>query len=327
MIDFANVKSVSIPEGTVTKIQFLQNLVSGSIDANGNIYNGCGYKDGYRMNSSGVEKEYNDAYYKSTTTGYISVVKGDVLYIDGCNWLNYEHAFNYICGYDAEFNFIGAEYSLNVNNNICYGTKFISHVTGDKLHARAVLMNNTNVAYVRVSCRTPLLGQTISGADIRVSTLSSALTAWKKYAYTNQVLISIDTDGSIYNGTGYKNGYRIRSGGAELATNPATSRITGFIPVKAGDIVRFYGWNFSYKQATNAVNFSDASFTNIGQFTAQPASYGICLNNIPTITVEDDVYSFIVPNNADIHYMRVTAEDGYNNPPDDMIITVNEEIK
>lgn len=157
--------------------------------------------------------------------------------------------------------------------------------------------------------------------------VSGGKTLWEAIKYKNWVPYSIDTEGDIYNGVGYKNGYRIRSGGTESATNPATSRITGFIPVKAGDVVRFKGWNFSYKQTTNAVNFSDASFTNIGQFTTQPSGYGICLYNIPTVTVEDGVYSFTVPDNADIHYMRVTAEDGYNTAPPDMIITVNEEIK
>lgn len=58
--------------------------------------------------------------------------------------------------------------------------------------------------------------------------------------YTNQIAVSTDADGNVYNGTGYKVGYRLNSSGAEdaletTATNPAF--ITGFIPIKTGDVV------------------------------------------------------------------------------------------
>lgn len=65
---------------------------------------------------------------------------------------------------------------------------------------------------------------------------------WEKH-YTNLVYSSINADGTIYNGgLGYKEGYRIRSGGAEAEYN---SVCTGFIPVKSGDVVRLSGWDFS----------------------------------------------------------------------------------
>lgn len=59
--------------------------------------------------------------------------------------------------------------------------------------------------------------------------------------YTNQIAVSTDADGNVYNGTGYKAGYRLNSSGVEdalttTATNPAF--ITGFIPIKSGDIIR-----------------------------------------------------------------------------------------
>lgn len=324
-MNFADVKSLSIPNGEVIQIQQLPNLIASSIDSDGSIYNDCGYLDGYRLSSSGTIKPMASEYYESTVTGYIQVVDGDILYIEGCNWFNLNSALNYICGYDAEFNFIGAEYSQNVNNNICYGTKFVDHVTGNKRHARAVLMPGKNVAYVRVSCTTALVGQTISGAHILVSTLSKALTVWKKYSYTNQVPISIDTDGSIYNGVGYKDDYRIRSGGGYAAQVGA--RHTGYIPAVAGDIIRLSGWNFNHSSASNAINFSNAEFTSIGQFTTQPASYGIILGNPPDVTVADDVYEFTVPDNSDITYIRVTGMHDYQVLPPSMIVTVNEEIK
>ena len=53
---------------------------------------------------------------------------------------------------------------------------------------------------------------------------------------TNRVNLSINPDGTIYNGgLGYKRGYRIRSGGAELEFE--TGVCSGYIEVKPGDVV------------------------------------------------------------------------------------------
>jgi hypothetical protein len=146
-----------------------------------------------------------------------------------------------------------------------------------------------------------------------------------KSGYKNWGPFSIDTNGSIYNGTGFKDGYRVRSGGAEAAE--AGARVTGYIPTAAGDIIRLTGWKFDFKSAANAVNFFSADFTSIGQFTTQPVGYGICANAVPTVSVSENVYTFTVPNNSSIRYLRVTGQQAYNTLPPEMIITINEEIK
>lgn len=60
--------------------------------------------------------------------------------------------------------------------------------------------------------------------------------------YTNQIPISTDTDGSVFNTTGYETNKRINSSGVVTVPNnsSATTPVfaTGFIPCKAGDIVR-----------------------------------------------------------------------------------------
>ena len=58
-------------------------------------------------------------------------------------------------------------------------------------------------------------------------------------SYTNQLPVSTDESGAIYNGTGYKTGYRLGSSSTEsevTGTNPTF--ITGFIPVADGQTVR-----------------------------------------------------------------------------------------
>jgi hypothetical protein len=146
-----------------------------------------------------------------------------------------------------------------------------------------------------------------------------------KSGYKNWVPYSLDTDGSVFNGVGYKDGYRLRSGGG--LAEVAGGRVTGYIPVTAGDIVRLTGWNFDFAVAANAVNFSDSTFTNLGQITMQPAAYGICAVTTPTVTSHNGVFMFTVPNNVDIRYLRVSGLNENNIPIPEMIITINEEIK
>lgn len=160
------------------------------------------------------------------------------------------------------------------------------------------------------------------------------LYAGKKY--TNQVPISTDADGvTIYNGgKGYKDGYRIRSGGAEGATTAGSC--TGFIPVKGGDAVYFSGWDFSAKYNENAVNVADSSFTNIGQFAGQ-GEYGIfapgaayaAYSRGSVIEESSGVWKWVVPPAASgVSYIRVsgfTRPTGYGNYSN-MIVTINEEI-
>lgn len=58
-------------------------------------------------------------------------------------------------------------------------------------------------------------------------------------SYTNQLPISTDASGAVYNGTGYKTGFRLGSSSTEsevTGTNPTF--ITGFIPIANGQTVR-----------------------------------------------------------------------------------------
>ena len=59
-------------------------------------------------------------------------------------------------------------------------------------------------------------------------------------AYTNRVSTSIDTDGSIYNGTGYQEGYRLNSSGTTTEASASGAINSGFIPYD-GEVIRVYG--------------------------------------------------------------------------------------
>lgn len=165
----------------------------------------------------------------------------------------------------------------------------------------------------------------------QIARASDGLVLWRA-GYVNQVPLSADgSDGSIYNGTGYRNGYRVRSGGAEAEFSGAAC--TGFIAVNPGDVVRLSGWAFDYGTSANAINAADGGFQNIGQFTTQPAAYGIFESPYgaygPSSVVEETegVWKWVVPPaESGVQYIRVTGVDADGIQGQDMIVTINEEI-
>ena len=171
---------------------------------------------------------------------------------------------------------------------------------------------------------------TIGGVELK-QLFIGGIQVWKS-GYKNWARFSTESDGkTIYNGgKGYKDGYRVRSGGAEGATGSGSC--TGFIPVKGGDVLRFSGWDMSVGANENAINVSNSSFTNIGQ-TAGLGSYGIlaagaayAAYNLNSLVKESaDVWKWVAPPAASgIAYIRVSGYTGGDGSK--MIVTVNEEI-
>lgn len=152
--------------------------------------------------------------------------------------------------------------------------------------------------------------------------------------YTNQVPISINQDGTVYNVVGYKTGYRVRSGGAEAAL--VNGICTGFIPFEVGDTLRIYPALGTVYNTTACINFSDGSFTNLGQSNQSGSAgvqYGICSGNtqyfVPTIIDGVSVLTLdpASPSASEIKYIRITHDVAECTVGANIIVTVNEEIK
>lgn len=152
----------------------------------------------------------------------------------------------------------------------------------------------------------------------------------------NQVPISIDTDGNIYNnGLGYKDDYRVRSGGAEIE-NIGYSTCTGYIPFKKGDTLRILP-AFTGGNTNNAINFFDEDFNCLGQSTDDSTYYGICTTgtssgeSIYKTKLVDCASALTLTEEHDsrIAYIRVTNNtfrDSLITTGAAMIVTVNEKI-
>ena len=144
-------------------------------------------------------------------------------------------------------------------------------------------------------------------------------------AYTNQIPISTDTDGSIY---GYKAGYRLSSSGASDVMSG--SYLTGFIPVSVGDTVYMknvtfkYGVNSGLTSANQRISFYNASKTHVVQVNAMGLA-----GNANGVKGDDNIWTqFTLKstvnniNCSGVAYFRINA--AYIG--DDSIITVNEPI-
>ena len=154
-------------------------------------------------------------------------------------------------------------------------------------------------------------------------------------SYTNQLAIATDEDGSIYNGVGYLNGYRLNSSGNVVEYGTYPSSVTGFIPIKQGDVVRFK--NAVLQKAStqsgscNSV-FYDADKNQLLKTTVYADTNWDAVFNVDTQFDENNIMTqFTVATTRSEHvdkfpkiaYMRLTLTDVCT---EDSVITVNEEI-
>lgn len=164
-MDFSKIKSIVIPEGTVTKIVAAgkvlwekityKNWARYSTEADDKtIYNGgLGYKFGYRLRSGGAEAEHAEA----THTGFIPVQSGDIIGIGGCTFIANDSTANAINVYNSGHtnlgqvveNYAAAGYGIFSDGQLSNWNKG-THKNGCFYWT---VPAGANIAYVRVTGR------------------------------------------------------------------------------------------------------------------------------------------------------------------------------
>lgn len=146
--------------------------------------------------------------------------------------------------------------------------------------------------------------------------------------YTNKLPLATDSSGDVYNGSGYKVGYRLNSSGIEKQITESyydTSLcVTGFIPCIAGDVIRVSGMTIDPSDIqSGAYNIAvyDSSFNKVA------ASNWATVSANSTVELGDNGYIISISLTdtfgvSDIKYIRLSAK----NITADSIVTVNEEI-
>lgn len=174
----------------------------------------------------------------------------------------------------------------------------------------------------------------VGGVEL-VKLVINGVVAWAKKVYTNLVPLSTDTDGSIFNGVGYKENVRLSSSGGISGSAQNGSVTTGFIPW-GGDtgVLRLKGVEWVHETGGKHyyVNFYNASKGFLTYISAQTQGGGD-FDHILTVTRANGVTTFVwntdygTTNDLLQHvraakYIRITAKG----KGADMIVTINEEI-
>lgn len=179
--------------------------------------------------------------------------------------------------------------------------------------------NETAVDFVTINKanRTLILTRLGTGADRQCS--YEALNPQS----LNQLPMATDDDGSIFNGTGWMEGYRISASAGTVSANAATD-LTGYIPVQIGSKVTFT--NILMPEKTSNVGIHFYSDRNITAKLLSSVGWDGS-NGFPgttwTYTMDEagNVVSFVVPDWAELEnvaYMRVVASE----ITDESVITV-----
>lgn len=141
-------------------------------------------------------------------------------------------------------------------------------------------------------------------------------------AYTNKIPASVDADGGVYNGVGYKSGVYLDSAGAEISGQNVV--VSGYIPVKKGDIIRIKDVSQANidTSLTLTLTAAKAGTAGCGKSIASIQDNGV----YGTITINGNVATWDTSSIGyyfwnDFAWLRVTTHSV------DAVVTVNEEIK
>lgn len=169
--------------------------------------------------------------------------------------------------------------------------------------------------------------------------VAAGKTLWQAITFTNQVPISIDTDGSIFNGVGYIDNRRLSSSGGLSSSAQNGTTTSGFIPWHGdGDVIRmkgveFYGINHAQTSLWLYIIFYDAnkkylqhmdSSITVNSSYSHIVSASRDANGVETIEwshTYGDTNSWLNAVRA-AKFMRMTVKG----KGADWILTINEEI-
>ena len=215
------------------------NYLPYSMAADGTIYNTTGWKQYARLSASGSYAESTS--YDDFLTGFIPAKAGDVLRF-------YNVYMPYSSTGDHESEIYKCEDSTGrvVSGNCdisALSDRWLVEVDERDNVFQITIPDDYTGAYLRFN---------IGAVDTH-----SIITVNEKLArkFVNELPYATDTDGTIYNGTGWMSGYRLNSSGNAVT---ASSEIgtTGFIPFKIGDILRFANMGISATDAESVMYFA-----------------------------------------------------------------------
>lgn len=243
------------------------------------------------------------------------------------------YSFCYGAGYDRVIGYAAtAYYSISATlRNVTSSNDAVSIAEGAAYTATLTVADGYELKTITVTMggqditSTAYSGGVVSIAEVTGNIVITA-TAAEIVNYVNQLAISTDTDGSIYNGVGYKENSYLSAGNVGTRNNVYT---TGFIPCKAGDTLYFKNVGMQGGQSNHRFSLytSEKTYITNGHFDTTQFKTTSGGNGMVTITFGSDgnvekvkIESHSYTNN--MGYLRFCC--GYLGS--DSIVTKNEEI-
>ncbi len=226
---------------------------------------------------------------KNTAFCLVSVdLTDEVIYAD-CFGAGYDRVISYaeevIVTYSVTNNLNNASTS-NGTATVTAGANYSTAITansGYELNSIKVTMGGVDITSTAVSGSNITIANVTGDIVITVTTVQTVVPP----SYTNKVTNSINSDGSIYNGTGYQEGYRLNSSGTTSELPGAVN--SGFIAYNH-EVIRVYGTaNGTIGNSGNYVVLYDSSFAKTLVLSmTNLQSYGA------TWTVQDGKYMLTI---------------------------------
>lgn len=165
---------------------------------------------------------------------------------------------------------------------------------------------------------------TIGGVELK-QLFINGIQVWKAASYTNQIPISTDQSGAVYNGKGWKANTRVDPSGDQTVSGCES---TGFIPCKVGDVIRLKNVTMPKGNANCRIVFYKSDKTRINHAQCNSSWYvDTCFkgvldsnNSYTKFTITSASCAEMTSGTA---FIRITA----NHIDDNSIITINQEIK
>lgn len=177
-------------------------------------------------------------------------------------------------------------------------------------------------------CRIANMVQPVLEQQFLHTTENAAEPEEPEASYTNLVPTSVDTDGTVYNGTGYKDDTRLSSSGGVSGSAQTGSATTGFMPYSSLGIIRIKGATWLNNSGHYYINAYDQNKTFAQGIAASDAQAStVATYDVPTGITTIDMSKLSSTNVVrqafeTASYIRINA---YGKGAD-LIVTVNQEI-
>ena len=209
--------------------------------------------------------------------------------------------------------------SSNSATRIVEGSSYEATITtnaGYELESVTVTMGGVDISSTAVSGGAISI-ETVTG-DITITAVATEVQSG--LAYTNQIPLSTDASGNLYNdGQGWKTGYRLSSSsGSESSQNGI--EVTGFIPCKYTDTIYFKNITITTAR-TETYCFYDSSRERIAGGTTG-GTFGTTSGTVVSKTISSINNTQLQGAKDEVSYIRISA----NAITADSIITINEPI-